>query len=72
MYLCTGGFYRSDLIRSHLIDHYVPFLPLEKEHITKCIHVELMHHQGHVLVDPNEVVAYVLNILNSDIFILNC
>ncbi|XP_066581341.1 torsin-1A-like [Prorops nasuta] len=32
-----GGFYRSDTILSSVIDHYVPFLPLEEEHVRKCI-----------------------------------
>lgn len=55
-----GGFYRSDLILSHLIDHYIPFLPLEKEHVTKCISVALMHLQGHILVDHDSVVFEVM------------
>ncbi|VDP50046.1 unnamed protein product [Soboliphyme baturini] len=32
-----GGFKYSRLIASHLVDHFVPFLPLEKEHIRNCI-----------------------------------
>ncbi|KAK0092966.1 hypothetical protein PV326_000208, partial [Microctonus aethiopoides] len=35
-----GGFYKSDTIRSSLIDHYIPFLPLEQEHIILCIKEE--------------------------------
>lgn len=27
----------SSLITSHLISHYIPFLPLERDHIKKCI-----------------------------------
>lgn len=56
-----GGFYRSELIRSHLIDHYVPFLPLEKEHVEKCILVELKHHQGHMLLNADSVVTEVMD-----------
>lgn len=56
-----GGFYRSELIRHHLIDHYVPFLPLEKEHVEKCILVELRYHQGHLLLDANSVVTEVMD-----------
>ncbi|XP_057337618.1 torsin-1A-like [Microplitis mediator] len=32
-----GSFYKSDTITTSLIDHYVPFLPLESEHVEKCI-----------------------------------
>jgi hypothetical protein len=31
------GMWHSSLITSHLIDHYVPFLPLERQHIKQCI-----------------------------------
>ncbi|KAI1302414.1 Torsin-1B [Halotydeus destructor] len=31
-----GGFHKSDIISSNLIDFYVPFLPLEKKHIKLC------------------------------------
>ncbi|PNF32483.1 Torsin-1B [Cryptotermes secundus] len=40
-----GGFYKSDTIESNLIDHYVPFLPLEESHIRQCIEAEF-HHRG--------------------------
>ncbi|GJQ74640.1 hypothetical protein Trydic_g21493 [Trypoxylus dichotomus] len=33
----AGGFYLSDTIKSNLIDHYIPFLPMELEHVKKCI-----------------------------------
>jgi len=32
-----GGLYKSDIIEKNLIDAFVPFLPLEKEHIESCI-----------------------------------
>ncbi|XP_017757259.1 PREDICTED: torsin-1A-like [Eufriesea mexicana] len=32
-----GGFYHSDTIDSNLIDHYVPFLPLEEVHVRECL-----------------------------------
>lgn len=32
-----GGFHHSDTIQTSLIDHYVPFLPLEEEHVKKCL-----------------------------------
>ncbi|KAK0180047.1 hypothetical protein PV327_005730 [Microctonus hyperodae] len=33
----NGGFHKSDIINNNLIDHYVPFLPLEVQHIKLCI-----------------------------------
>lgn len=32
-----GGFHKSDTIETSLIDHYVPFLPLEEPHVISCI-----------------------------------
>ena len=34
------GMWHSTLISNHLIDHYVPFLPLEREHVKMCIQFE--------------------------------
>ncbi|XP_049887457.1 torsin-1A [Pectinophora gossypiella] len=31
-----GGFEKADLIARHLIDHYIPFLPLEQQHVERC------------------------------------
>lgn len=35
-----GGLKRAAIIEAHLIDHYVPFLPLEREHVEACIRAE--------------------------------
>lgn len=32
-----GGFHKADIIKHSLIDHYVPFLPLERRHVKLCI-----------------------------------
>ncbi|XP_049801106.1 torsin-1A-like isoform X1 [Schistocerca nitens] len=32
-----GGLHGSDTIAGNVIDHYVPFLPLEEEHVKKCV-----------------------------------
>ncbi|XP_076626402.1 torsin-1A [Colletes latitarsis] len=32
-----GGLYHSETIDTSLIDHYVPFLPLEEVHVKKCL-----------------------------------
>ncbi|KAL1509429.1 hypothetical protein ABEB36_004168 [Hypothenemus hampei] len=32
-----GGLFHGDIIANSLIDHYIPFLPLQEEHVKKCI-----------------------------------
>lgn len=39
-YNVFGGLYRSGIIESHVIDHFVPFLPLEPRHVEQCIKTE--------------------------------
>lgn len=39
-YNINGGLKKSSVIKSGLIDHFVPFLPLERRHIEKCVHAE--------------------------------
>uniref|UniRef100_A0A8C2DTJ5 Torsin family 1 like 3 n=1 Tax=Cyprinus carpio TaxID=7962 RepID=A0A8C2DTJ5_CYPCA len=39
----TGGFSHSSLINKHLIDHYIPFLPLELKHVRQCVMAEMVH-----------------------------
>ncbi|PIK57297.1 putative torsin-1B-like isoform X1 [Apostichopus japonicus] len=36
------GFSRSRLIDTHLISHYIPFLPLERDHVRWCIRNEMI------------------------------
>ncbi|XP_048035022.1 torsin-1A-like isoform X1 [Megalobrama amblycephala] len=39
----TGGFAQSILIDHHLVDHFIPFLPLELEHVRQCVLAEMVH-----------------------------
>lgn len=39
-YNVVGGLYQSTIIESHVIDHFVPFLPLEPRHVEQCIKKE--------------------------------
>ncbi|XP_025207141.1 torsin-1A [Melanaphis sacchari] len=43
-----GGLMKSGIIDSHIIDHYVPFLPLEKVHVVKCIEAEFKNLNKHL------------------------
>lgn len=37
-FTCAGGFAQSELMSGHLIDFFVPFLPLEYRHVKLCAH----------------------------------
>lgn len=39
-YNMEGGLQHSGPIETSVIDHYIPFLPLEKRHVQRCIHTE--------------------------------
>jgi len=53
-----GGFHKSESIESNLIDHYVPFLPLEESHVRQCIQAEFRN-RG-VKFPPEEHIKEVL------------
>uniref|UniRef100_A0A671WHY6 Torsin family 1 n=1 Tax=Sparus aurata TaxID=8175 RepID=A0A671WHY6_SPAAU len=36
-----GGFWHSDLIDKHLVDFFIPFLPLEYSHVVQCVLAEM-------------------------------
>lgn len=60
-YNVKGGLKNTGLISSSLIDHFVPFLPMEKRHIEKCIVAEFQR-LGKTPTDQQ--VAYVFEIVN--------
>ncbi|KAI7794461.1 torsin-1A-like isoform X1 [Triplophysa rosa] len=37
----NSGFWHSSLIDEHLVDHFVPFLPLERKHLKQCVLAEM-------------------------------
>ncbi|KAH8287274.1 hypothetical protein KR054_005147, partial [Drosophila jambulina] len=39
-YNLDGGLKQTALIDSHVIDHFIPFLPMEKAHVVKCLEAE--------------------------------
>lgn len=45
-----GMFHESDMIKDFVISHYLPFLPLEKVHVEKCIIREMRRRN----IKPNE------------------
>lgn len=56
-----GGFYHSDTIDSSVIDHYVPFLPLEEVHVKKCLEKAFLNRGVHPTNDMiEEGLSYVV------------
>ncbi|KAG7174603.1 Torsin-1A-like [Homarus americanus] len=41
-----GGLHKSEIIQHSLVDHYIPFLPLERRHIELCARDEIIR-RGH-------------------------
>ncbi|SPP77680.1 torsin-like protein [Drosophila guanche] len=39
-YNLDGGMKKTGLIEAHVIDHYIPFLPMEKAHVVQCLEAE--------------------------------
>ncbi|XP_018952848.1 torsin-1A-like isoform X1 [Cyprinus carpio] len=39
----NSGFLHSSIIDEHLIDHYIPFLPLMLKHVRQCVMAEMRH-----------------------------
>ncbi|KAH8385253.1 hypothetical protein KR200_006959, partial [Drosophila serrata] len=39
-YNLEGGLKQTALIESHVIDHFIPFLPMEQAHVVKCLEEE--------------------------------
>ncbi|XP_050952573.1 torsin-1A-like [Labeo rohita] len=39
----NSGFLHSSIIDHHLVDHYIPFLPLELKHVRQCVMAEMAH-----------------------------
>lgn len=61
----------SELISNHLVDHYVPFLPLERRHILLCIrdYLELRglhptNNQITAIADSLQVLSFPFTFLN--------
>ncbi|XP_037726583.1 torsin-like protein [Drosophila subpulchrella] len=48
-YNLDGGLKKTTMIEAHVIDHYIPFLPMEKAHVVNCLEVEF----GRWGKDPN-------------------
>ncbi|XP_052747522.1 torsin-1A [Bicyclus anynana] len=59
----SGGFEKSSTIAQHLIDHYIPFLPLEQQHVEMCALAEFRNHgiyhpTEEMMADALSVITY--------------
>lgn len=63
-----GGFQYSDTIKNNLIDHYVPFLPLEEEHVKLCILDEFKLRGVENPKDEHVKLVHLINFLNKIFF----
>ena len=55
-----GGLHHSSVIDKHLVDWYVPFLPLERKHVASCVVAEA-HQRNSTIVLKKEEIDSILN-----------
>ena len=77
----TGGLWQADLISRHLISHFIPFLPLERQHVRSCICALLqrdLYHEGlqcnslsTVSVLPKVFIAIIHYVTNRQSYVPN-
>ncbi|GMR42986.1 hypothetical protein PMAYCL1PPCAC_13181, partial [Pristionchus mayeri] len=53
IYNSKGGLKHSELINKHLIDHFVPFLPLRRQEVKECARVYLSAYHTTAAEDDN-------------------
>ncbi|XP_063702323.1 torsin-like protein [Culicoides brevitarsis] len=71
-YNLQGGLKKSRPIEAGLIDHYVPFLPLEKPHIIECIRKEFQRLRIKMTEHKkNEMLEYVTMDVKTNLFANN-
>ena len=44
-----GGLHKSNVVDRHLVDFYVPFLPMERKHVRQCIEFHIQKAVGETL-----------------------
>ncbi|XP_058059385.1 torsin-like protein [Anopheles bellator] len=70
-YNLDGGLLRSELIESHVIDHFIPFLPLEQRHVESCIKKEYFKLTGRWNIQEdflNEIFKEAVTMDNEGLF----
>ena len=61
------GLYHASIIDSYLIDYYVPFLPLERDHVKNCIRAEIKNYNSTFKIGgKNDNSNYIINDYDVD------
>ncbi|XP_071493797.1 torsin-1A-like [Diadema antillarum] len=60
------GLYLAKIVSSHLVSHFVPFLPLEKVHVRQCIQEEFRRRGREVSEEAEEEVLSLLQFTGSN------
>ena len=50
-----GGLKDANILLANLVDFFVPFLPMEREHVKQCVRAELLRRDEHETVDEKIV-----------------
>ena len=50
-----GGLHRSSVIDKHLVDFYVPFLPLERKHVASCVVAQAHERNATIVLKKDEI-----------------
>ena len=50
-----GGLHQSAVIGKHLVDRFIPFLPLERQHVSKCVIAEIAHRNSTIEITTEEL-----------------
>ncbi|XP_065092255.1 torsin-like protein [Ochlerotatus camptorhynchus] len=69
-YNVIGGLYHSNIIDSQVIDHFIPFLPLEPRHVELCITKEFENFctSGPKEVDVSNIIKLVMTFDDTGMF----
>ena len=56
-YNLEGGLWKSKLTDHHLIDFFVPFLPMERKHVKMCVEAEMKKQRKPIRKDVVDMIA---------------
>ena len=59
----VGGLHRTTVIDKHLVDWYIPFLPLEKKHVERCIVSEAQFRNSSISLSSENIQSIVSQLI---------
>ena len=54
-----GGLHKSNVVERHLVDFYVPFLPLERIHVKQCIEFQIQKAVNEALTVSIDIIMHI-------------